>query len=94
MAAYVYVVEFQKRGLPHAHFLIILKLNSKLIASKSFDAIVYAEILAIIENEILYLVVTRHMMHDPCGYLNLNNVSMKKKWCMQIWVPKTLLLSN
>lgn len=25
VAAFVYVVEFQKRGLPHAHFLIILK---------------------------------------------------------------------
>ncbi|XP_074318183.1 uncharacterized protein LOC141654977 [Silene latifolia] len=25
VAAYVYVVEFQKRGLPHVHFLIILK---------------------------------------------------------------------
>jgi ATP-dependent DNA helicase PIF1 len=22
--AYVYVVEFQKRGLPHAHFLLIM----------------------------------------------------------------------
>ena len=28
--AYVYVIEFQKRGLPHAHFLIILKTNAKL----------------------------------------------------------------
>jgi len=25
--AYVYVVEFQKRGLPHAHFLLIMKKN-------------------------------------------------------------------
>ena len=25
VAAYTYVIEFQKRGLPHAHFLIILK---------------------------------------------------------------------
>lgn len=23
--AYVYVVEFQKRGLPHAHFLLIMR---------------------------------------------------------------------
>lgn len=28
--AYVYVIEFQKRGLPHAHMLIILDENDKL----------------------------------------------------------------
>ena len=28
--AYVYVVEFQKRGLPHAHFLLIMKRKWKL----------------------------------------------------------------
>lgn len=25
IAAYTYVIEYQKRGLPHAHFLLILK---------------------------------------------------------------------
>ena len=29
--AYVYVVEFQKRGLPHAHFLLILDSRYKLV---------------------------------------------------------------
>ncbi|KAH7512984.1 hypothetical protein FEM48_Zijuj12G0148300 [Ziziphus jujuba var. spinosa] len=29
VAAHVHVIEFQKRGLPHAHILIILKSNSK-----------------------------------------------------------------
>ena len=28
--AYVYVVEFQKRGLPHAHFLLVMKRKYKL----------------------------------------------------------------
>lgn len=31
VAACVYVVEFQKRGLPHAHFLLILKPEFKLL---------------------------------------------------------------
>jgi len=30
VAAYIYVIEFQKRGLPHAHFLIFLKPNCKI----------------------------------------------------------------
>ena len=28
--AYVYVVEFQERGLPHAHFLLIMERKYKL----------------------------------------------------------------
>ncbi|KAG6679025.1 hypothetical protein I3842_14G110200 [Carya illinoinensis] len=42
--AYVYVIEHQKRWLPHAHFLIILQRNWKLYAPESFDEIVSAEI--------------------------------------------------
>ena len=29
--AYIYVVEFQKRGLPHAHILLILVLKVKYV---------------------------------------------------------------
>ena len=34
MKAFVYTVEFQKRGLPHAHILIILGSNSKIDRKK------------------------------------------------------------
>ncbi|XP_060959102.1 uncharacterized protein LOC115699801 [Cannabis sativa] len=44
VAAYVYVIEHQKRGLPHAHFLIILQSDWRLNAPESFDEIVSAEI--------------------------------------------------
>ena len=44
VAAYVYVIENQKRGLPHAHFLIILKKDWKIIAPETFDDIISAEI--------------------------------------------------
>lgn len=30
VAAYVYVIEFQKRGLPHIHMLVTLKQNYKI----------------------------------------------------------------
>ncbi|XP_021746885.1 uncharacterized protein LOC110712740 [Chenopodium quinoa] len=40
----VYVVEFQKRGLPHAHFLIILKSDWKLKCPVDYDKYVCAEI--------------------------------------------------
>ncbi|XP_041009523.1 ATP-dependent DNA helicase pif1-like [Juglans microcarpa x Juglans regia] len=44
VSAYVYVIEHQKRGLPHAHFLIILQRDWKIYAPESFDEIVSAEI--------------------------------------------------
>ena len=88
MAAYVYIVEFQKRGLPHAHFLIILKPNAKITTPESFDEIVSIEIPSIIENKILYLAVIAHMMHGLCGYLNLNNVCIKKNSTCRNGYPK------
>ncbi|XP_074298442.1 uncharacterized protein LOC141629321 [Silene latifolia] len=44
VAALIYVVEFQKRGLPHAHFLIILKTTYKINCPADFDKFVFAEI--------------------------------------------------
>lgn len=38
VAAYTYVIEFQKRGLPHIHMLLILKRAFKLISVENFDA--------------------------------------------------------
>ncbi|KAK9671299.1 hypothetical protein RND81_12G020200 [Saponaria officinalis] len=66
VAAMINVVEFQKRGLPHAHFLIILKPNYKIISLESFDKYVCAE-LPSEENPHLRAAVIRHMMHGPCG---------------------------
>ncbi|XP_060873621.1 uncharacterized protein LOC132947365 [Metopolophium dirhodum] len=40
--AYVYTVEFQKRGLPHAHILIILSEGSKFLTADDVDNVVCA----------------------------------------------------
>ncbi|KAG5537863.1 hypothetical protein RHGRI_025085 [Rhododendron griersonianum] len=44
VAAYTFVVEFQKRGLPHMHMLIILKKLFKLDTIDKIDAFISAEI--------------------------------------------------
>ncbi|XP_062088611.1 uncharacterized protein LOC133795174 [Humulus lupulus] len=77
VSAYVYVIEHQKRGLPHAHFLIILQNEWKLHAPESFDEIVSAEIPDQNTNIHLHNAVVKHMMHGPCGVLNPSNVCMK-----------------
>ena len=44
VAAYVHVTEFQKRGLPHEHILLIMKANSKLRTPDDYDRVISAEL--------------------------------------------------
>ncbi|KAG5557451.1 hypothetical protein RHGRI_007629 [Rhododendron griersonianum] len=69
--AYTYVIEFQKRGLPHVHLLLILKRGHKLVTPNHFDQFISAEIPEESENPHLYVAVLKHMMHGPCGKLNI-----------------------
>ena len=82
------MIEFQKRGLPHAHFLIILKANSKIFVPEDFDKILSAELLNINTNSHLYTSVVKHMMHGPCRNLNRNNVCMNKNKIYKNHYPK------
>ncbi|XP_074320257.1 uncharacterized protein LOC141657045 isoform X1 [Silene latifolia] len=66
VAAMINVVEFQKRGLPHAHFLVILKPGYKVTSPEKFDEYVSAEVPST-ENPHLRAAVIKHMMHGPCG---------------------------
>ncbi|KAG5560632.1 hypothetical protein RHGRI_003828 [Rhododendron griersonianum] len=67
VAAHVHVIEFQKRGLPHAHMLIILKPECKITSPDHFDKFVCAEIPDPDKFPDLYEKVAKHMMHGPCG---------------------------
>ncbi|KAL5550911.1 hypothetical protein UlMin_001087 [Ulmus minor] len=80
IAAYVYVIEFKKRGLPHAHFLIILKSNSKIIAPEAFDRFVSTEIPNINQYPYLHSTFIKHMMHGPCGDSNPSNIFKAVKY--------------
>jgi hypothetical protein len=68
--AYVYVVEFQKRGLPHAHFLLIMEGRYKLTCPEQYDRLISAELPDKKKYPELYKMVVKHMMHGPCGALN------------------------
>jgi len=70
--AFVYVVEFQKRGLPHAHFLLIMDKRYKVTCPEQYDRIISAEIPDEKKYPQLYLLVKKHMIHGPCGKLNKN----------------------
>ena len=78
VVAYVKVIEFQKRGLPHSHILIILESDAKPITTQDIDKLVCAEIP---HDKVSRELVSRHMMHGPCGLANPNSPCMKDGKC-------------
>ncbi|XP_037432863.1 uncharacterized protein LOC119299826 [Triticum dicoccoides] len=72
VAAYVHVTEFQKRGLPHEHILLIMKAGSKLKTPDDYDRVISAEIPDKDKYPVLHALVIKHMLHGPCGVLNKN----------------------
>ncbi|KAG5544393.1 hypothetical protein RHGRI_016971 [Rhododendron griersonianum] len=81
IAAYTFVVEFQKRGLPHVHMLMILKKPFKLDTIQKIDAAISAEIPDKKKYPHLYAMVLKHMMHGPCGELDLTRACMENGKC-------------
>ena len=70
VVAHIYVIEFQKRGLPHAHILLILDSEDKPHTPTDVDRMTSAEIPDPITQPLAYETVCRCMMHGPCGVLN------------------------
>ena len=68
--AYTATIEFQKRGLPHIHILLILKNGFKPITPELVDTFVCAEIPDRVRNPNLYKVIVNNNLHGPCGTIN------------------------
>ena len=79
--AFVYVIEFQKRGLPHCHLLIVLDNDCKLRDANDVDLTISAEIPDPVEEQELYNIVKSTMVHGPCGHLNPHAPCMENKVC-------------
>jgi hypothetical protein len=45
VVAKIWVIKFQKKGLPHCHLLIILGANHKMTSVEEYDYMVSAELL-------------------------------------------------
>jgi hypothetical protein len=68
----VYTVEFQKRGLPHAHICLFMHSDHKIYTSEQIDPLISAEIPDVNEDPELYSLVREFMIHGPCGRYNMN----------------------
>ena len=96
--AHMYVVEFQKRGLPHAHILLILQAPDKPWTPEDVDTIISAEIPEKTQFPELYETVVNYMLHGPCGPLAIDASCLHNGKCSKGY-PKeyseqTLLTSD
>ncbi|XP_058763736.1 uncharacterized protein LOC131637166 [Vicia villosa] len=83
----MYTIEFQKRGLPHAHILIFLHPQNKYPTPADIDKIISAEIPDPNVHPTLYKLVSAHMIHGPCGAARMNSPCMKNQKCSKFF-PK------
>ena len=79
--ASIHVIEFQKRGLPHAHILIILADEDKIRDNEVIDDIIRAEFPDQTTEPELYAIVCNTMVHGPCGKNYPNSPCMKDGKC-------------
>ncbi|GBP83349.1 hypothetical protein EVAR_54366_1 [Eumeta japonica] len=77
----MYSVEWQKRGLPHAHILVWF---IDKIRPEEIDSIISAEIPDPSTDQLLFDIVTTNMIHGPC------DIDIDNRWV----VPYSPLLSK
>jgi len=73
----VYVVEFQKRGLPHAHILLTVASEDKPMCPEDVDRRISAEIPNQTTDPLEYETVTTFMVHGPCVSCLINGKCSK-----------------
>jgi len=84
----IHVVEWQKRGLPHGHILIIIRSQDKPHDNNDYDQIVCAKLLNKSTHLELYNIVTSRMLHGPYGALHPSCACIVNGACSEGY-PKT-----
>jgi hypothetical protein len=77
----IHVIEFQKRGLPHAHILLIVHPDHKPQTASDLDKYISAEIPDRITHPLAYETVKNSMIHGPCGDFNKTSPCMENGRC-------------
>ena len=90
VVAYCWTIEFQKRGLPHAHILLIMRSEDKPRTPDVVDRVVSAELPddGDPQQADLFLTVSRSMMHGPCGAVGPNKPCMNDHGVCSKGFPK------
>ncbi|XP_038716232.1 uncharacterized protein LOC120009645 [Tripterygium wilfordii] len=84
----IYTVEFQKRGLPHVHIIIWLNQVDKYPTPNDIDRIISTEIPKKEMEPELHKIVSKFMIHGPCGIANPRAPCMKMGRCVKHFPKK------
>ncbi|XP_019166602.1 PREDICTED: uncharacterized protein LOC109162335 [Ipomoea nil] len=84
----IYTIEFQKRGLPHAHILLFLDKINGTHSVEKLDHIISAELPDQEADAEYYKVVEEFMMHGPCGKARLTSPCMSNGKCTKHFPKK------
>lgn len=76
--AFIFSVEWQKRGLPHVHILLWLQTK---IQPDEIDCLISAELPDQDHDPILHDIVMKNMIHGPCGKYNMSAPCMINGIC-------------
>jgi hypothetical protein len=77
----IYVIEFQKRGLPHAHIFIFFAENYKPHTIEDVDRMISVKLLNLETNRLAHKTIAKCMMHGPCGVAFPNAPCMENGKC-------------
>ncbi|XP_055961830.1 uncharacterized protein LOC126681473 [Mercurialis annua] len=88
ISAFLYTIEFQKRGLPHVHCLVWLDRLQKPLTTNEIDNIICAEFPNKEKDPTCYALVSKFMIHGPCGDLNLKSPCMRNGRCSKYYPKK------
>ena len=93
----LHTVEFQKRGLPHAHIILWTSRDTSDPTSAMIDKYVSAEVPDPRNDPLGYALVAEHMTYGPCGQTNPRCPCMKNNKCSKHfpkpYQPKTTVNS-
>jgi len=84
----IYVIEFQKCGLPHAHILIFFAEDYKPHMVKDVDHMISVELLNPETNRLAHKTIAKCMMHGPCGATFPNAPCMEEGKCKKQYPRK------
>jgi hypothetical protein len=84
----IYVIEFQKRGLPHAHILIFFTEDYKPHIVEDVDRMISVELPNLKTNKLAHKTVARCMVHGPCGAAFPNATCMEESKCKKQYPRK------
>ncbi len=77
----IYVIKFQKRGLPHAHILMFFAEDCKPHTVEDVDRMINVELQNLETNRLAHEMVVKCMMHGPCGAAFPNAPCMEDGKC-------------